>query len=149
MDFNLHMDGIYDENGDQSWRTSTDAILGLSKPVWLWDHCGSQERDKKVPTCGRDADGTFAWLATSFYFGAQATTPYPPCGDHTTTSTNIAHGTLQVYKDFAPLWPLLKHKKWVLVARAVEVNGTFHSICCIHRMILSRAFNSEPIFDCL
>lgn len=114
---------------DQSWRTSTDAVLGLSKPVWLWDHCGSQERDKKVPTCDRDADGTYAWLATTFFFGAQATSPYPPCGDHTTTSTNIAPGSLQVYRDFAPLWPLLQHKTWVLVPHAVEVNGK--SLLCL------------------
>ncbi len=139
MDFMKFMDAIYDENGDQSWRTSTDAILGLSKPVWLWDHCGSQERDKKVPTCGRDADGTYAWLATSFFFGAQATTPYPPCGDHTTTSTNIAPGTLQVYKDFAPFWPLLQHKKWVLVPRAVAVNGTLQHTRCTHHICLAHA----------
>ena len=137
LDFNRHMDGIYDENGDQSWRAPVDALLGLSKPVWLWDHCGSQERDVQVARCSRDVDETHAWLASTFYYGAQATSPYPPCGDHTITSTNIASGSLQVYKDFAPLWPLLRHKRWILLPRAVEVNDSRISAANIFSMTVS------------
>ena len=122
------MGGIYDENGDQSWRTPVDALLGLSKPVWIWDHCGQQERDHRLAACSRDASETHAWLATTFYFGAQPTSPFPPCGDHTTTSTNVAPGTLEIYRDFAPLWPLLKFKRWVLLPRAVAVNDS--TIAC-------------------
>ena len=60
QDFNRHMDGIYDENGDQSWRTPVDALLGLSKSVWIWDHCGQQERDHRLAACSRDASETHA-----------------------------------------------------------------------------------------
>jgi hypothetical protein len=69
--------GIYDENGDQSWRSPVDAILGLQKPVWLWDHCGSTERTSKPAECGRDDAATHAWLARTMLHGALPTTPYP------------------------------------------------------------------------
>ena len=147
LDFNRHMDGIYDENGDQSWRAPVDALLGLSKPVWLWDHCGSQERDVQVARCSRDVDETHAWLASTFYYGAQATSPFPPCGDHTITSTNIASGSLQVYKDFAPLWPLLRHKRWILLPRAVEVNDSRISAANIFSMTVSGGGLVVPVLN--
>ena len=124
LDFNRRMDGIYDENGDQDWRTPVDSILGLNKPVWLWDHCGSQERGVAKDTCARDDAATHAWLARTMLHGAMPTTPYPPCGDHTITSTNINASTLQIYEAFTPLWALLKEKEWVLLPRAVSVNDS-------------------------
>ena len=77
-----------------------------------------------APQCNRDALATHGWLARVFFYGAQATTPFPPCGDHTTTSTNVKPGVLSVYEAFTPLWKLLQHKRWVLLQAAVAVNDT-------------------------
>lgn len=101
------------------------SVLSANATVaFSWDHCGLQERDTVSPQCERDSLGTHRWLSLNFFYGAQATSPYPPCGDHTTTSSNIKPGVLDVYEAFVPLWKLLKHKRWVLLPAAVVVNDS-------------------------
>jgi hypothetical protein len=105
LDLARHLDGIYDESGNQPTVLNGTALLCLHKPLLAWTSNGDPLSD--------------AFFQRHLYLGAFPTAPYP-LNNHCIQPSPEGD---RWYLDYGPLFDLLRGKNWVLEPHCVEVVG--------------------------
>lgn len=107
LDVMEQVDGVYDEFGQHPHIINATALMCVRKPLIAWTYS-----DKDLQP---DPD---AYMQRHLYLGAFPTAPVPG-NDHTITPGAMD----QFYLDYGPLLDVMRGRKWVLGAHAVEVEG--------------------------
>ncbi len=104
LELNRHLDGIYNEYGQQGGALNASALMGLRKPVlgWTWND-----------TLQPDAD---VFFQQRLFLGIFPIAPYPN-NNHCITNEPWAD---QQYLDYGSLLDAMRGKKWVLEPHCVE-----------------------------
>ncbi len=107
-DLMRELDGIYHESGHLGAELNGSALQCVRKPLMVWT--------PEEKTLGSNPDDYFQ---RHLYLGAYPTAPLP-VNDHTINPSPTAE---RWYLDYGPLFQALSGRKWVLLARAVEVEN--------------------------
>lgn len=103
IDMFRHVDGVFDEHGDNNDNMKVTALNTLAMPAVIWNH-GAGNGDK--------------YLQQHLYFGLNCMVPFPD-NDHAIHDTSAK--ATRAFEDYGPMFAQLRSKRWVLVARAAEV----------------------------
>ncbi len=107
LDILRQVDGFFDESADFGASKNLTALLGIFKPTICW----VREEDKFKP----DPD---TFMQRFLYLGTFPMLPFPQ-NDHSILPS--AEGD-KIYTDYGPLFDAIKRRKWVLLAKAVQVD---------------------------
>jgi hypothetical protein len=103
LDVARHIDGVYDELGNQATMLNGAALVCVHKPLLLWTRNEDPLGDDFFQRC--------------LYLGAFPTAPYP-LNNHCIQPSPERD---RWYLDYGPLFDLLRGKQWVLEPHCIEV----------------------------
>lgn len=120
IDMYQHIDGIFDEIGDDGkWRTASAWLTSGGMPGAMWCHgnlrwwsCGA------IMTNGSDAE-RHHYLQTHLYLGLNPSVPFPD-NDHQILPAPRADA---MYQQYGALFAALKGKRWATFPHAAVSDG--------------------------